>query len=70
MEVVGNEWSNDVFFAIWDDKEVMGASGVEVVLPPRTREDARLGTGRTGSALFSISVHGFGLQRVSLGLLV
>jgi len=60
VEVIRNEGSNDILFTIRDNKEMMGANSVKVVLPSRTREDARLGTSGTGSMLFSISVHRFG----------
>jgi len=60
MEVVRNERGDDVLFTIWDDEEVAGTHGVEVVLPPGTGKDTRLGTSGTRSAFFSISVHCFG----------
>jgi len=70
MEVVGNEGGNNVLFAVGDNKKVVGANGIEVVLPSGTRQDAGLGTSRTGSVLFSLYVHGLGFQCVSFGLLV
>ena len=61
MEVIRNEGGNDVLFTIRDNKEMVGANSVKVVLLSGTREDARLGTSGTGSMLFSISIHHFGL---------
>jgi len=57
VEVIGDEGGNDILLTIWNDEKVTCACGIEVVLPPGTREDARLGTSGTGSVLFSISVH-------------
>ena len=60
MEVIGDEGGDNVLFTIRNNKEMTGANGVEVVLPSGTGENARLGTSGTRSALFSISIHGFG----------
>jgi len=70
MEVIRDEGGDNVLFAVRNDKEVTGTNGVEVVLPSGTREDTRLGTSGTGSMLFSISLHRFGFQHISFGLLV
>ena len=58
MEIVRDDGGNNVFLAIWDDKKVASTGGVEVVLPSRTWVDSWLRTVGTGSAPFSISVHG------------
>jgi len=70
MEIVGNERGNNIFFAIWDDKEMASTGGVEVVLPSRTWVNSWLGTVGTGSASFYVSIHGFSFYYVSLSLLV
>jgi len=70
VEIVGNEQGDNIFFAIWDDKEVASTSGVEVILPSRTRVDSWLGTVGTGSMSFYVSIHGFHFYYVSLSLLV
>jgi len=58
VEVIGDEGGNNILFAIWDDKEVASADGVEVVLPSRTWVYPWLGAVGTGSASFYVSVHG------------
>jgi len=60
VEVVGDEGGDNVLFAIGDDKEMMGANGVKVVLPSRARENARLRTSRARSAFFSFCIHSLG----------
>jgi len=70
MEVVGNEGGDDVLFAIWNDKEVASTGSIEIVLPSRTWVNFWLGTIRTGSAFFCISIHSLSFQHVSLGLLI
>ena len=60
VKVIGNEWHNNIFFAIWDDKEVAGAHGIEIVLPSRARVDTWLRTSGTGGALLGCSVHCLG----------
>ena len=70
VKVIGNEWRDNIFFAIWDNKEVMGACGIEIVLPSRARVNAWLRTSGTGGVLLGFSVYCFGFQRVSLDLLV
>jgi len=60
VEVVGNEGGDDVFIAVGNDKEVMRANCVEIVLPPRTRKYAWLRASGTGSASLCVSIHGFG----------
>jgi len=37
MEVIRDEWSDDIFFTIRNDKEVAGAGVGEVILPSGTR---------------------------------
>ena len=60
MEIIGDEWGNDVLFSIGNDKEVAGTDGVEVVLPSGTRENTWLRTSGTWSSLLGISVHSLG----------
>jgi len=60
VEVIRNKGGDDILFIIRDNKEVAGACCGKIVPPARTRENARLGTSRTGSALFSLSVPSFG----------
>ena len=61
MEIIEDEGGNNILFAIWDDKEVASADGIEVVLPSRTWVYPWLGAVGTGSASFYISVHGLSL---------
>ena len=70
LEIIGDKGGDDVFFAIRDDKEMAGTNSVEVVLPSRTQVNAWLRTIGTGSPSFYVSVHCFGFQCVSFGLLV
>ena len=61
MEVVRDEGGDYIFFAIWNDKKVAGASTIEVVLPSGAWVDSWLRTVGTRSTSFYVSVHGFGL---------
>jgi len=62
VEVVRDEGGNDIFVAIRNDKEMVGACCGEVVPPAGTREDARLRTVGTGGLSFCVSIHGLGFQ--------
>jgi len=70
VEVIGDERGDDILFTVGDNKEVTGASGIEVVLPSRTWVHSWLGTVGAWSLPFYVSVHCFSFQYISLGLLV
>jgi len=57
VEIIGDEGGDDVLFAIRDDKEMASTSGIKVVLPSGTWVNPWLGTTRTGSLSFYVSVH-------------
>ena len=57
MEVIGDEWHNDVLIAIRDNEEMTCTSSVEVVLPARARKYARLRACGTRSMSLCVSIH-------------
>ena len=60
VKVIRDEGGDDIFVAIWNDKEVTCTNGIKVVLPSRAREYTWLRASRTWSTSFCISVHRFG----------
>jgi len=58
VKVILDEGGNNIVIAIRDDKIVMGAHYIEVVLPPRTRVDTRLRTSWGRSLILLVSLHG------------
>jgi len=59
VKVIGDESGDNVFFTIWNDKEMASSHSVEVVLPSGTWVDAWLRTIGTWSLSFGVSIHDF-----------
>ena len=65
VQVVPNEWGNDIFISKWNDEEVASPVGIEVILPARSRMGAWLGVSRSWHLVF-LALH----QLLDLSILV
>jgi len=70
VEIVRNEGSYNVLFAIRDDKEMAGPDSIEVVFPSGPWVNSWLRAIGTWSSSFYVSAHRLSLQRFGFGLLV